>query len=126
MIVFPKIEPYPSRIYIMQSRDLLMKVGSSNVAEARRNEVSWTNGGGVLLLWETTQRVRYPTTIERRVFQILRHFHVRGEWYRCSVFEAKRAIEEAVRDVADALASFALTDEDASANVHRKARKPRS
>jgi len=94
----PAKEPYPAQVYIMQARDTSVKVGISNVPEARRNEVCWMNGGGVVLLW-ASHRVRYPTVVERRVREILCESHLKGEWYSCSAIEAKRAVDMAIADV---------------------------
>lgn len=110
MITLPRVESNPGHIYIMQSKDLLMKVGSSYVPEARRAEVSWMNGGGVLLLW-MTPRLRYPYTIERLAQKLLSEqgFHHKGEWFTCTVFDAKRAIEVASAEVAAALEALTAT-----------------
>lgn len=106
----PRIEPNAGHVYIMQSKDLRMKVGSSYVPQARRDEVSWTNGGGVLLLW-MTPKVRYPTTIERLAQKRLTEqgHHYKGEWFTCSVFEAKREIEAASSEVAEVVARLTAT-----------------
>jgi hypothetical protein len=74
--------------------DGAVKIGTSNVPESRRVELSWIHGGVVLLRY--TDPVPFGTSVERGVHSVLAHCRLDGEWFAIGWQEAVAAIESMV------------------------------
>ena len=82
-------------LYIIQSKEYL-KIGIANNPRKRLRTLQTGNPHKLKIL-NKYYCIRNANEIEKKVHYLLKPYHVRGEWFKCTFNDADTAIKECIQ-----------------------------